>query len=110
MKRALALLVLAALAAASAPAFGDDGCDAPCVRVVVEGRAVESSNGRFVGGFARGLPGSLVARLKRTGLTRVVPLRTIDAAIVGGPAGWGSAWGWGEVDAFQAAKRALHSR
>ncbi|HYP22580.1 MAG TPA: S8 family serine peptidase, partial [Actinomycetota bacterium] len=28
----------------------------------------------------------------------------------GGPAGWDSAWGWGEVDAFQAAKRALHGR
>ncbi|HEX2196555.1 MAG TPA: S8 family peptidase [Actinomycetota bacterium] len=27
-----------------------------------------------------------------------------------GPRGWDSAWGWGEVDAFQAAKRALRGR
>lgn len=86
MKRSLGLLVLAALAVASAPAFGDDRCDAPCVRVVVDGRAVESPNGRFVAGFSGGLPRSLVARLARAGLTRVVPLRTIDAAIVEGPA------------------------
>ncbi|HYP22266.1 MAG TPA: S8 family serine peptidase, partial [Actinomycetota bacterium] len=40
----------------------------------------------FVAGFADGLPRSLVARLARAGLTRVVPLRTIDAATVEGPA------------------------
>ena len=85
MKRSLALLVVLALAAASAPAHGDDGCDAPCVAVTVDGRRIESPNGRFVAGFGDDLPRALVKRLDRAGLTRVVPLRTIDAAIVEGP-------------------------
>ena len=86
MKRSLASLVVLALAAASAPAFGDDVCTSPCVAVSIEGRTIESPNGRFVAGFEDGVPRSLVRRLSRTGLTRVVPLRTIGAAIVEGPA------------------------
>ena len=89
MKRLLALLVAGGLTTASvgasAPAFGDSGCRAPCVRVTVDGSAVESRSGRFVVGFGDGLSKSLVARLASAGLRTVVPLRTIDAAIVEGP-------------------------
>lgn len=91
MSRSLAFLVVLALAAASAPASAglqdaDDRCASPCVAVNVDGRTIESPNGRFVVGFGDDLPPSLVRRIGRAGLARVVPLRTIDAAIVEGPA------------------------
>ncbi|HEV2755974.1 MAG TPA: S8 family peptidase [Actinomycetota bacterium] len=90
MKRLPAALVFVALAAASAvssaPAFGHDRCAAPCVRISVDGRTVESPNGRFVAGFSGGVSRALVARLAATGLRFVAPLRTIGAAVVEGPA------------------------
>lgn len=90
MRRLLALLALSALAAGSvtspAPAFGDDRCDAPCTTVSFGGREIESPNGRFVVGFSSGLSRRFVDRLARSGLRYVVPLRTIGAAVVEGPA------------------------
>jgi serine protease AprX len=85
MRRSLALLAALAVAGASAPAFGDDRCAAPCVAVATGPETIESPNGRFVAGFDGGLPRSLVGRLRGAGLTLVVPLRTIDAAILEGP-------------------------
>ena len=109
MKRSLALLAVLALAAASAPALGrgaalagppvDGLCAGPCVAVEVDGTTIRSANGRFVAGFRGGVPRPLVRRLSRAGLTRVVPLRTIGAAIIEGPpAAVEAVASWGVTD------------
>jgi serine protease AprX len=88
MRRILALLAVLGLAAASAPApaFGDDRCVSPCVRIEDGGKAIDSPSGRFVVGFEGPISRALVRRMSGAGLELVVPLRTIDAAIVAGPA------------------------